>query len=336
MSRFEAAPAAGNGRYGSGKLGATLWSAAILCAVGVCFSVSSPAADPGVAAGDDPSSVIDSSYVKEIDDWHEWREQRLLREDGWLSLVGLHTLDDGVNTFGSDSETDLAFPSKAPALAGRFIVEEGRVTLEAQPGSGIMHDGEPVTSLVVRSDAEGDPTVVEMGSLLFYVIDRDGQLYVRLKDRKSPLLESFEGIDRYPVDARWRVEASWEPYDPPRHLQIPTILGTISNETCYGALVFELEGRPLRLDAVGDPDGELFIIFGDRTNGVETYSGGRYIYTEPPGSDGAVNLDFNKAYNPPCVFTPYATCPFPPAQNKLPLRITAGEKMYGETHGTEH
>ena len=152
---------------------------------------------------------------------------------------------------------------------------------------------------------------------------------MRVKDKESPTLRAFHGIENFPADPKWRVEARFEPYDPPRPVRVPNILGTVDTESCPGALVFEIDGKSYRLDPVverGETD--LFVIFGDRTNGHGTYGAGRFLYAAAPVG-GRTVLDFNKAYNPPCVFTPYATCPLPPAENKLPIPIEAGEKAYG-------
>jgi uncharacterized protein (DUF1684 family) len=194
-----------------------------------------------------------------------------------------------------------------------------------------------VTSLVLHSDREGlgEPTILRLGTLSFYVIERGKQLAVRVKDRDNPARLNFKGLEYFPVDQKWRVEAKFEPYDPPRLIPIPTVINTVEYDSCPGALAFSLEGKTHRLDAVIERGSEdkLFIMFSDETNGKETYSLGRQLYTALPDSNNNVILDFNKAYNWPCVFTEYATCPIPPKQNRLAVRIEAGEKMYaGSVH----
>lgn len=274
----------------------------------------------------------DPAYVEEVRAWHERRQARLRQPDGWLSLVGLHWLEEGASSFGSAPTADVVFPAEsAPLEMGRLLLEERRVTLD--PAAGVemtLEDGTPITGPVpLLSDAGQDPTVVRHGTLRFHVIERGERVGIRVKDSNSPVRAEFTAIETYPIDPAWRIEARFVPYDPPKILRIPDVLGAVNEEPSPGALAFTVGGREYRLDPtrVGD---ELFVVFADATNGDETYGGGRFVYTELPDDDGAVVLDFNKAYNPPCVFTPYSTCPLPPADNRLPIRIEAGEKMYAK------
>jgi uncharacterized protein (DUF1684 family) len=180
----------------------------------------------------------------------------------------------------------------------------------------------------LQTDQSGEPTILQHGSLSFYVIQRNERLGVRVKDADAAALKSFHGLESFPFSESWRVAARFEPSSPPRHISVPNVLGNVTSEESPGALAFEYSGKTYRLDAVREAGTEdYFIIFGDATNGHETYGGGRFLYASPP-KDGQTVLDFNKAYNPPCVFTPYATCPLPPPQNRLSIRIEAGEKSY--------
>ncbi len=228
----------------------------------------------------------------------------------------------------------MIFPAgKAPAVAGSFERHGKDVTIKVMPGVGVTHDGKPVDTLFLRSDADGPPTGLELGSLRFFVIDRGDRVGVRVKDTKSPALAAFHGLDEFPIRPDWRVAARFEPYQPPKQIPIPNILGQVTDTPSPGAVVFEKDGKTYRLDALpGGEDGSLFVIFGDQTNGHETYGAGRFLGIDPP-KDGRVVVDFNQAYNPPCAFTSYATCPLPPKQNKLAMRVEAGEKKYGEGHG---
>ena len=181
----------------------------------------------------------------------------------------------------------------------------------------------------LASDAGEAATRLRTGSVLFYVIERAGKLAVRVKDSQSEARREFHGLEYFPIDPSWRIEARFEPYDPPRPISVPNVLGHQDTEKSPGALVFERAGQTYRLDPVlerGETD--YFVIFGDATNGKETYGAGRFLYVKPP-VDGKTIIDFNKAYNPPCVFTDYATCPLPPAQNRMKVRVEAGEKEYG-------
>jgi uncharacterized protein (DUF1684 family) len=267
-------------------------------------------------------------------DWEQWRAKRLeslRREDGWLSLIGLVWLQEGENSVGSDPSSRVVLPAgKAPARIGSILLEKGAVSVRAEPGSGLTADGRTVATLPLATDASGPPTVLKRGSISFYVIARGSRLGVRVKDSEAETRRSFRGTETFPYDERHRVEARFEPYDPPRQIPVPNVLGTLEMQPSPGALVFELEGKTYRLDPVLETgDSELFVIFGDQTNGHETYGGGRFLYAKP-AIGGKTTLDFNRAYNPPCVFTPYATCPLPPKENKLPIRVEAGEKKYGD------
>lgn len=285
--------------------------------------------DSPAAAGSEPSMSVPSAeeHLASVEAWHAGRIERLRSETGWLTLVGLYWLEEGENTFGSGEDNDLVFPPTAPTTGGSLFLVGGKVQLEAAPGVEITFEGEPVTQMEMASDATGNHSRVEMGNYNFYIIDRGGRLGVRLKDRQAPALQTFEGIDRFPVDLGWRIEARWEAYDPPKMIGIPDVLGEVSELECLGAAVIEVEGQTYRLEPTGELS-ELFLVFGDKTNGRETYGAGRFLVLGEPAG-GKVVVDFNQAYNPPCVFTPHATCPLPPKQNKLPVAIPAGERNWG-------
>jgi hypothetical protein len=272
------------------------------------------------------------SLEEEVLAWRAGRLERLMREDGWLTLVGLHWLEDGRNEVGSDAGNDVVLPA-GPAHAGTLVVADGKVRLEPIPGAGLEIDGEPAAAMDLASDLAGDPTVVSLGSRSFHVIDRGGHLLLRVKDSNAPSRRDFQGLDYYPVDPAWRFDARFEVYDPPRLLRLADVTGLVQEQPSWGAVVFEKDGVTYRLDVASAAGAEeLFLIFGDRTNGQETYGAGRYLYVPAPDAEGRIPLDFNRAYSPPCAFTPYATCPLPPPQNRLPLRVTAGEKTYRGAH----
>lgn len=276
------------------------------------------------------SSQAPSAYRKSIEQWRQGRIARLTAPDGWLTLVGLYWLEPGVNKFGTASDNDIIFPAStgAPAHIGRFVLANRKVTVEVSHGQ-VTHDGRPVQSLVLASDASGNPTELRLGHLLFYVIERGGRLGVRLKDSEAEARIQFKGIEHYPVDPKWRFVARFEPYKPPKVIPIATEAGTVVEEPSPGALVFEYRGKTYRLDTLTEEGTkDFFIIFRDHTSGRETYGGGRSLYAPPPSPDGTTILDFNKAYNQPCAFTHFATCAIPPPQNDLPFPVTAGEKTY--------
>jgi uncharacterized protein (DUF1684 family) len=210
-----------------------------------------------------------------------------------------------------------------------LVLDKGVVTLDAKPEAGITSEGKGVTTLVLRSDADGKPTLLRLGSLKLFVIKRGEKLGLRVKDKNHKARANFTGLSYFPLDTAFRIDAKFEAYDPPRTIPIANVLGMVDNMTSPGRLVFELKGKSYRLDPVLERGSkQLFIIFGDKTTGKETYGAGRYLYADPPGADGKVILDFNKAHNPSCAFTKFATCPLPPRQNRLAVRIEAGEKKY--------
>lgn len=284
------------------------------------------------ACGQKAETGAAGAHAREVEEWRAQRLASLKSEDGWLTLVGLYWLKEGENRFGADEANDLVLPAgKAPGRAGSLFVSGRDVRVEAGEGSGLTHEGAAVTSLQLKSDAGGKaPTVLKLGSLSLQVIERGGKLGLRVKDRESEALRNFRGLEHFPADARWRFEARFERFDPPRSLPIANVLGWEEDTPSPGAIVFEAGGRTYRLDAITEPgEPRLFIIFADATSGRETYGAGRYLYADPPDSSGKVVVDFNKAYSPPCAFTSFATCPLPPEQNRLPLRVEAGEKFAG-------
>lgn len=271
------------------------------------------------------------AHAREVAEWQAARHAELASEGGWLTLVGLFWLEEGESSFGSGAANRIRLPAgKAPETAGTLRLEGGRVRLEAAPDSGLTHEGAPATSLELRSDADGQPTVLQLGTLTLTLIKRGGKLALRVRDKEHPDRASFRGLEFFPVRPEWRVEARLERFDPPRSVPIVNVLGMEEAQASPGALVFDAGGRTLRLDALSEGD-KLFIIFADETSGRETYGAGRYLYAAQPDASGRVVLDFNKAFSPPCAYTDFATCPLPPPQNRLALRVEAGEK-YAEKH----
>ncbi|MFC1618503.1 DUF1684 domain-containing protein [Candidatus Neomarinimicrobiota bacterium] len=286
------------------------------------------------ACTSDPGRITLRTEKMAVEEWRDQRLQNLLRDDGWLTVVGLHWLRGGQNTFGSDARMDIVFPKdKTPKFAGLIYIEGKITAFEAAEGVNITHNGKAVQRMRLETDGGGDPTILQMGSLSFYVIERNGRRAIRLKDSESTALKEFSGIEHFPISLKWRVQAYFTPSDSGNQMDIPTILGTTTRSTTAGTLEFEMNGEKHHLIALGEPgEKDLFLIFGDETNGNETYHGGRFL-TATVGDDGETAIiDFNMAYNPPCVFTDYATCPLPPQENRLALRIEAGEKVYGEHH----
>jgi uncharacterized protein (DUF1684 family) len=253
------------------------------------------------------------TYRSEMAEWRRQRETELLADGGWLTVTGLFWLHEGVNRFGSGAANEIVLPDDAALKSGgTFDLDHGKVV--------VRMDGE---SREVRADSAD---IVTLGSLSLFVIRRGERYGIRLKDRNSRLRKEFTGLRYFPVTESYRVSARFVP--DARKIPIANILGQTDDMPSPGYVEFELEGKKLRLTPVEESPNELFFIFRDLTSGRETYGSGRFLHTAMP-KDGQVELDFNKAYNPPCAFTPYATCPLPPKQNRLPVRIPAGELNYG-------
>lgn len=281
---------------------------------------------------DDPVQKGDPKYLAEIEQWHSKRIERLKGDNSWLNLAGLFWLKEGENKFGSASSNDLIFPKdKSPDFIGTLILKDSIVSIKVAEGINVTANDMPVTELQLKDDLSNEPTVLKLGSLKWYAIKRGDRFGIRLRDLESDLVKNFTGIDRFPVNDKWRISASFVPFEKPKIISIPTIIGTPDKMICRGQLHFKIDGKDYTILPV-DEDGNLFIIFADETNGEETYGAGRFVYADPPDSTGKVIIDFNKAYNPPCIFTPFATCPLPPKENVIRTKITAGEKLWGKGH----
>ena len=278
------------------------------------------------------TSEENPGYVKEINEWHQKRIERLKAPDGWLNLVGRTWLKPGVNKFGSAKDNDVIIESeKVPAYMGEFILKDSIVTMKVYEGVEVLLDGKPTKEIIMIDDQKKDMTVFQYGTIKWNLIIRGDKYGIRFRDLESTLVKNFKGIERFPVNSNWKFIAKFEAYNPSKKIFVPNVLGQIEEEFSPGAVVFEKDGKTFRIDAIDEGE-KLFLIIADETSGEETYGGGRFLYVDKPDSSGNLVLDFNKAYNPPCVFTKYATCPLPPEQNYLKLRIEAGEKNYGENH----
>lgn len=259
-----------------------------------------------------------------VEAWRRHRYDALRRDIGWLTLAGLGWLKAGVNHLGTDADNDVIL-SSGPSRAGTVTVNDGMVA-----DGAFIHEGAAARGLRLVTDQQGDPTMLELGALRLCVIERGGRMAIRTWDTSSAARRDFDGIDHWPVDLHWRLDARFEP-TPDRVLQVPDVLGTVDEEPSPGEVVFEIEGVTHRLQGLpGGDSGELWLVFGDLTNGAETYGGGRFLYTGAPDADGNLLVDFNRSYNPPCVFSPFATCPLPWPANRVPIRIEAGERLFGK------
>lgn len=269
------------------------------------------------------------AYQSELEAWQVERIKYLKSANGWLNLVGLHWLEPGINTFGSDSGNALVFPQgKIASHAGYFLLKDNKVTLVVNPDVVATLDKDTIKSAEIFNPDSSSSPQIRVGDLRWNIIKREAKLGVRLRDDNAEAVKTFTSIERYPVSPEYRLEATLERGDSTRTIEITNVLGQTTSQYSPGTLVFEWQNKTYRLDALVEGD-ELFIIFADATSGTETYGAGRYVYAKKPSGIEKVILDFNKAYNPPCVFTPHATCPLPPRQNVLPFAIRAGERDYG-------
>lgn len=271
-----------------------------------------------------------ANWEAELREWRENRARGLTGEASWLTLVGLFWLDEErAYTIGSASDADFRLAEgSAPPRIGTFTRTGASVRFDAAPGVDITINDAPIAASVLRSDRDEKPDVVKVGRITMTLIDRDGRLAIRTKDPESPARAEFAGLEYFPIDAGHRVQAAFEPFPAPREVTIPTATGVDSTMKAPGLLRFRLGGREHAILGFGEPDAlSLFVIFKDGTSGTSTYGAGRYLDATRE-ADGTFVLDFNRAYNPPCAFTSFATCPYPPPENVLPVAIEAGEKDY--------
>lgn len=274
-----------------------------------------------------PARLPDPAYVAEHEVWQQERLEALKSPNGWLALTGLYWLKPGANTFGSDSSNAIVFPGKAPGQMGVFYLEGDSVRMEIAAGVEVTQDslGSPVTRSVLRLEQGIPPAVLHWKSLDWVLLERGGRYGIRLWDRENPAITALESIPAFPLDPSWQVEARLIPADSGRIVAMQNILGMTIEQASAGILEFEKGGKTYQLEALEDPNG-FFLIFADATTGESTYSGGRYLYVPHARPDGKTRIDFNRAENPPCVFTKYATCLLPPAQNRLNIEVPAGER----------
>ncbi|GMV06448.1 MAG: hypothetical protein AMXMBFR53_27240 [Gemmatimonadota bacterium] len=298
--------------------------------------------------GGPPESIpVDAAdHARAVEAFAAARVAELAAPDSWLSLIGLHWLEEGETTMGSAPDNGIVLPEAAAPRVGTLSVDGTTVRWRTEPGVVVTQGVDSTLNLRAGSgafppDVSGDPAVEEAeltadigygkfvvlrhGDLNWIVIRRGDRVAVRARDNASEAYRAFHGIDRYPTAADWRVTARWVPHE--KTVSVPNVLGTVAETASPAALEFWVGGERLTLDVVGEPDhGQYMLVFADATSGGETYGGGRYLWVEEPDAQGRVVVDFNYAYNPPCVWTAYATCPLPTRDNRLPIRVEAGEK----------
>ena len=268
----------------------------------------------------------ETDYRQTIETWRDGMETQLRAENGWLTVVGLYWLKKGENTVGSAPNSDVVLPGSAPAKLGVIEFDGAATVFRVKPGVEAQIDGVSGRSATLRDDHDDSgATLVSTGSVSFFIIKRGEQYAVRVKDAGHSARRSFKGRSWYPVDERYRVRATFRPHTSERSLDLETSAGTTTALANPGVVEFDLRGKHFRLEAFAANEGQVWLIFRDKTSGLTTYGAGRFLYADV-NEAGIVDLDFNKAYHPPCAFTHFATCPLPPRQNVLPVSIRAGER----------
>jgi uncharacterized protein (DUF1684 family) len=275
----------------------------------------------------------DSAYHNELQKWRDAREQRLRGDNGWLTLAGRFSLKSGANTFGTGKDNDVVFPPElqgvGPDRLGTLHVdaEAKKVTLQLAEGVTMLSGDKPFTG--ERVFGTGRPDWVGLGRLRMHIIARDGRYVLRLADNESAVRKNFKGCVWYPADETYKVEATFVPYPANKTIRIVNVIDEVSNERCPGFAEFKLNGETYKLDAIDEGKG-LFFVFRDATAEKTTYGSARFLTIEEKPQDNATfTLDFNKAYNPPCSFSDFTTCPVAPKQNVLKVAVEAGEKYRG-------
>ncbi len=271
-----------------------------------------------------------NSYYQSVDEWKENRIKRLKGHNGWLNLAGLFWLNDGINTVGSHADNDIIFPAESPEFLGSFNLMNEKIEFISKPDVNVLYNGKAIRKIELNPDVSSSPTILTYDSLAWFIIKREGKFGIRLRDYNKPEIKKLDSIPCFKTDLNWKVEASLIPTPSKVSIAIPNVLGQVNYEEVPGILEFVLDKQTLKLYPLGKP-GNLWLVFGDETSGAETYGGGRFLGIEGPDKNGKYTIDFNKAYNPPCAFTPFATCPLPPKENILEIPVTAGEKNIPHT-----
>jgi uncharacterized protein (DUF1684 family) len=272
-----------------------------------------------------------SSDLKSLIAFRTELEHSLREPFSWLALAGLFWLQEGENTFGADAKHPIVLPADSgPQTAGTFILQDGSVRFESEPGVAATIDDHPVTNTIMKADVSGEPTYLHLGELRFVVIQRGGQLAIRMWYSQHPNRLNFKGRKWYQPKDEYKKVARINPYHPPKKVMVSDMIGNQIESEMHASLVFKHAGQEIALDAARSRDGRYFIIFKDATSGQTTYPSARFLISEEL-DDETVVIDFNKAFSPPCAFTDYATCPLPTPENVLSIPIAAGE-LYQKDH----
>jgi uncharacterized protein (DUF1684 family) len=284
--------------------------------------------DPATESDTTMTMTERSDYIAELDLWRQEKEKILTAPDGWLSLVGLHWLNDGLNTVGASDDSDVQLEgTDMPARLGTIELVDSRIVLHVAADAQVTVDGVQTREAVLRPDTSPEgASQVSLGTVTFFVIERSGSYAIRVRDSENPARLSFTGRRWFPVDPNAIANATFHPHEEPRQLEIVTSAGNTQVMTNPGYVQFMLNGETHRLEAFDASGDQIWFVFKDATSGRSTYGAGRFLYAALP-ADGAIVLDFNRAYHPPCAFTHFAACPLAPKGNTLPVEILAGERL---------
>ena len=277
-------------------------------------------------------SVQTENHQQAIEAWRASRHERLMQPDGWLTLVGLEWLEEGESRIGTAMDNDIQL-SNGPAYWGSVVLQNDKLHFNNLDMEKVKINDEPLPYAALIPDTEGVPTIVSGGTLSINVIFR-GSYALRIKDSQAKALHNFKGVDNYPINESWRIDGRFTRAAEGTVMEITNVLGQVSESPVFGTFEFDMDGRTHSLLGLGDGESKsLWFIFADRTTGHGTYGAGRYLYSDGMPAHGRLTVDFNKAYNPPCAFNPYSTCPVPPQRNRMNLLVEAGEKdFHPDTH----
>jgi len=285
----------------------------------------------GVAAGvllGFATSPEDTDYVAEIESWRLEREANLEKDDGWLTVAGLYWLREGESSIGTDAANDFMLPEgSAPGVVGVFELENRKTRFRAADGVSVTQGGRPIRTVDLEM---GEDHALSVNDLTLWVHYSGDRLAIRLRDPNAAIRRDFTGLKWFPVDPAYRVEARFTPHAEPKTVELLNVLGDIEKFESPGYVELKLHGETVRMEPLSTKDGALWLVFRDGTSGKESYPAARFLKAEAP-VDGKVVIDFNRAYNPPCAYNPHTTCPMPTKENRLRIRIEAGEKAY-ESH----
>lgn len=300
-----------------------------------CQSETSGTANASPAGTPATTKPVDAAFAQAQQAWRDQRRENLLKPDGWTSLIGLHWIEPGPHYFGSAADNGIRL-AMGPAHFGMLDLRKSGVRFVPERGTALMLDDKPLKGAVTlvsdADDGEAGPSRLgfDDGKGLATVIKRGGRYALRVKHADAPTRTGFAGLDYWPADASWKIEGKFVPHAAGKTIPIADIIGTLNQVPNPGAVEFQRDGKTYRLEALDEGDDALFMVFADRTNGHGSYGAGRFLYSSKPDAQGRVVLDFNQSYNPPCAFTPFATCPLPPPENRLDLAVLSGEKAYAK------